>query len=220
MLDEEKPREKALRYGIESLSDAELLAILLRCGYKGVSVLQLSHHVLEKAGSFLYLYQMDMKRMTEIKGISKIKAMELQACFEISKRVAEQTFFDSFHIHDPKTISNYLNKKIGYKKQEHFVLLMLNTKNQLIKEKTLFVGSLNTSVVHAREVYQCAIENSSAKIMVAHNHPSGECIPSEQDILVTNSLQQVGELIGIPLLDHIIVGGNQYFSFKEKQLMK
>lgn len=217
---EERPREKAKRFGIESLSTTELLALLLRCGYRGYSVLQLAQQLLSESKGLVQLSQMDAKELMKIKGISEAKGLELQACFEISKRISSQTLFNSLKINSPKIVSEYLNKKIGYKKQEHFVVLMLDTKNQLIKEMTLFVGSLNTSVVHAREVYKCAIEHSSAKIMIAHNHPSGECIPSEQDILVTSALQQVGELVGIPLLDHIIVGNNQYFSFKEKQLMK
>lgn len=220
MQKEERPREKAKRFGIESLSTTELLALLLRCGYRGSSVLQVAQQLLSESKGLVQLSQMDAKELIKIKGISETKVLELQACFEISKRISSQTLFNSLKINSPKIVSEYLNKKIGYKKQEHFVVLMLDTKNQLIKEMTLFVGSLNTSVVHAREVYKCAIEHASAKIMIAHNHPSGECIPSEQDILVTDALQQVGELVGIPLLDHIIVGNNQYFSFKEKQLMK
>ena len=113
-----------------------------------------------------------------------------------------------------------MNQKIGHKKQEHFVVLFLDSKNHLIKEETLFIGSLNTSVVHAREVFKTAISCSSARIMLCHNHPSTDCIPSRQDIQVTENLQEIGKLIGIEVIDHIIVGGNKHFSFAQHGLMK
>lgn len=216
----EKPREKALRYGVESLSNRELLAILLRCGYKGVSALELSDMVLKKAGGLPFLQTLSEQDLMEIKGISAVKALELKACFEISKRVSSAQMYASLQINDPEIISTYMNKKIGFSKQEHFVVLFLDVKNQLIKEETIFVGTLNQSVVHAREVFKKAIAYSSAKIVLCHNHPSTHCIPSEQDIHVTRRLQEVGRLVGIEVLDHVIVGGNMYYSFAQHHLME
>lgn len=220
MPSDEKPREKAIRYGVESLSNRELLALLLRCGYKGVSVLELSDHLLKKAGSLQKLSQMDLKNFLEIKGISLAKSLQLRASFELSKRVSSEMLYSSISVTNPSIAAEYLKKKIGNKQQEHFVVLFLDTKNQLIKEETLFIGSLNSSVVHAREVFKAAMLNSSARIMLAHNHPSMDCIPSEQDIIVTEKLQEVGRLVGIEVLDHIIVGGNTFFSFAQHNLMK
>lgn len=217
---DEKPREKAIRYGIESLSNRELMAILLRNGYAGVSVLELSDHVLQKANGIANLSSMQLSELMEIKGISKVKALELMACFELSKRVSSQVLFSTLQISNPSCVAEYMNKKIGNKQQEHFVVLFLDTKHHLIKEETIFIGSLNNSVIHAREIFKAAIANSSAKIMLVHNHPSKVCIPSEQDIKVTARLLEAGKLVGIEILDHIIVGGNSYFSFKEHQLME
>lgn len=217
---DEKPREKAFRYGIESLSNRELIAILLRNGYAGVSVLELSDHVLQKANGLGNLASMPLNELMEIKGISKVKALELMTCFELSKRVSSQVLFSTLSANSPSCVAEYMNKKIGNKQQEHFVVLFLDTKNQLIKEETIFIGSLNKSVIHAREIFKAAIANSSAKIMLVHNHPSKVCIPSEQDIKVTARLLEAGKLVGIEVLDHIIVGGNTYYSFKEHQLME
>ena len=216
---DEKPREKALRYGIESVSNRELLAILLRCGYKGVSALELSDMVLKKAKGLHALCEMDIQDLTSIKGISKVKALELKACFELSKRVSSAKMYCALEVNEPEIVSDYMNKKIGFEKQEHFVVLFLNVKNQLIKEETIFIGTLNQSVVHSREIFKAAILCSSAKIILCHNHPSSNCIPSEQDICITKKLQEVGKLVGIEVLDHIIVGKNMYYSFAQHQLM-
>lgn len=220
MVESEKPREKALRYGVESLSNRELLAILLRSGYRGVSVLELSDILLKKANSLGGLHQMSEKEIMEIKGISVVKMLELKACLELSRRISQERLYTSLQVNNPKVIAEYMNQKIGHKKQEHFVVLFLDSKNHLIKEETLFIGSLNTSVVHAREVFKTAISCSSARIMLCHNHPSTDCIPSRQDIQVTENLQEIGKLIGIEVIDHIIVGGNKHFSFAQHGLMK
>lgn len=216
---EERPREKALRYGVETLSNRELLAIVLRCGYKGVSVLQLADQVLSTSKGLLPLLQMDMQSLCAIKGISQIKAIEIGAILEMSKRIAQEKVQAGVYGESPQLIAEYLIKKIGFHKQEHFLALFLDTKNKIIKDKVLFIGSLNQSVVHTREIFKEAISCSGAKIVVAHNHPSNNCTPSESDILVTNTIMEVGNLVGIPLLDHLIVGMDQYFSFKEKGLL-
>ncbi|MDD3049372.1 MAG: DNA repair protein RadC [Bacilli bacterium] len=217
---EERPREKAIKYGVDKLSNRELLAMILRCGCKGRSVLQLADELIAKAGGINNLKKMSIDELCEVKGISKIKAVELMTCFELAQRSTFDNLKKQEVISDPQGVANYLMQKIGAKQQEHFVVLFLNTKHQIIAEETLFIGSLNTSVVHAREIFKAAIDHHSAKILIAHNHPSDDCIPSNQDIQVTDMITQTARIIGIPLLDHIIVGQTTYFSFKERQLMQ
>ncbi|WP_277489422.1 MULTISPECIES: DNA repair protein RadC [unclassified Breznakia] len=219
MSSKERPREKAVINGIESLSNRELLAIILRCGYKGTSVLQMAEMVLNEAGGLLNLYSMNYEELIKIKGISSSKALEILSAFEISKRVSFENLTDRIQINSPKNLSQYLNQKIGFKKQENFHVLFLNTKNQIICEKTLFIGTLNVSVVHPREIFKEAIQKNAASIIVSHNHPSSNCNPSEQDIVFTKSLVTAGDIIGISVIDHIVVSHNNYFSFKEKNLI-
>lgn len=208
-----------MKYGVEHLSNRDLLAIILRCGYCGMSVLQLADELIAKAQGINHLRSMNMDDLTAIKGISKIKAIELMACFELAQRSIYCDLKEKEQICQPKEIAAYLMQKIGYKQQEHFIVLLLNTKHQIIAEEILFVGTLNTSVVHAREIFKAAIIHNSAKILIAHNHPTNDCIPSDQDIKVTNMIYETAKIVGIPLLDHIIVGQSSYFSFKEKQLL-
>lgn len=217
---EERPREKALRFGMDSLSNRELLAIVLRCGYQGVSALQLADYVLSENDGLLGLSQTDIHSLCKTKGISKIKALELMSVIELSKRIALEKVQEGTYGDSPKVIAEYLMKKIGSLKQEHFLVLFLDTKNKVIKDKVLFIGSLNQSVVHTREIFKEAFLCSAAKLIVSHNHPSNKCIPSESDIVVTTTIEEVGNLVGIPLLDHIIVGVDHYLSFKEKGLLR
>lgn len=220
ILPEERPREKAYHYGVESLSNRDLLAIVLRCGYKGVSVLEIADEILNTFHGIGALGRCSIEELCTIKGVSKCKAVELLACFELAKRSFINIQEPLVYIDSPKRVAEYLMHKIANKLQEHFVVLFLDTKNQVIYEETIFIGSLNTSVVHAREIFKRAILKSSAKIVIAHNHPSGECSPSLQDIDVTNTIYETGQLVGIPLLDHLIIGKGNYFSFKQQQLLK
>lgn len=216
---QERPREKAKREGIRSLSNCELLAILLRCGYKGTSVLQMSETILHELGGLSSLSTITYEELIQLKGISSSKALELLASIELSKRISYATFNQTIQIDSPKVLSAYLNNKIGFYKQEHFYVLFLNIKNQIIYEKTIFIGTLTSSVVHPREIFSIALIRSAASIILAHNHPSKACEPSEQDILVTNNLVNVGDIMGIQVLDHLIVSHNAYFSFREHQLI-
>lgn len=215
----QRPREKAILNGIESLSLRELLAIILRCGYQGKSVLELADEILQQENSLLQLYAMSYEELIQIKGISTSKALQLQASFELNKRILFQDLIAKEEMSSPKILFEYLNKKIGFKAQEHFHVLFLNVKNQVIYERTLFIGTLNMSVVHPREIYKEAVQKHAASLVIAHNHPSNNCIPSEQDIILTDTLIDAGKLMGIPILDHIIVSNNDYFSFRENELM-
>ncbi|MDH6367757.1 MULTISPECIES: DNA repair protein RadC [unclassified Breznakia] len=215
----ERPREKALKYGMDTLSNKELLAIILRCGYKDVSVLELADKLLNVSDGLVPLFSMSFDELVRIKGISVIKALELMSVFELSKRSIYAKLKNAPVLNDPQMVYNYLNKKIGLKKQEHFYVLYLNVKNQIIHENTVFVGTLNVSVVHPREVFKEAIQKHAAAIIVAHNHPSGSAEPSKQDLQLTNKLIESGKIIGIPIIDHIIVAQNNHFSFVENGLI-
>jgi len=191
----------------------------LRCGYKGTSVLELADTILATGKGFLNIAGMCYEELIKIKGISSSKALELLAVFEISKRVSYENVVNGYQIDSPTKLVQYLNKKIGFKQQENFHVLFLNTKNQILFEKTIFIGTLNASVAHPREIYKEAVQKNAASIIVSHNHPSQNCIPSEQDITFTNTLVEAGGIIGIPVLDHIVVSNHDYFSFKEQGLM-
>lgn len=214
----ERPREKALHEGVVHLSNSELLAILLRCGYPGCGVLELAEKLISKANGIANLKRMSIDEISAIKGISKVKAIELLCAFELAKRASYEVLKEKPLLNESRKIASYLQDKIGSEKQEHFVVLFLNTKLMLLSERTLFIGSLNASVVSCREIFKAAIEEGCAKILISHNHPSGDCIPSEQDLVVTNQISQTSEMVGIPLLDHIIVSASSYFSFKEHHL--
>ncbi|MEG0290088.1 MAG: DNA repair protein RadC [Erysipelotrichaceae bacterium] len=220
MSEAERPREKAILNGIESISNRDLLAIIIRSGTKGSSAMQLADHILMLGHSLCDILSLDMSTLTTIKGIKETKALQILACFELSKRIAfDQSKQERIQVNHPKVIVDWLNKEIGFSSQEHFIVIFLDNKNHIISYKTLFIGSLNASVVHPREVYKEAIEKKAAKIMVAHNHPSGDPQPSENDIITTRCLKETGDIVGIPLLDHIIVGKNNYISFAQKLLI-
>ena len=209
--EQERPREKAWRYGIRSLSDEEVLAILVRNGYKGKSSLQIASEIL-----LLYPLQqlpyLEISNLTEIKGIKEIKALELLANFELARRVSEREVQKRDIVTNQTVLLEWVKKEIGYATQEHFIAIYLTTKNHIIAYKKLFSGTLNTSVVHPREIFKWAVSYSAAKIICVHNHPSMDCSPSKQDIALTELLVEAGEMMGIPVVDHLIVSGKNYYS--------
>lgn len=219
MNESERPREKAIRLGIETLSNRELLALLLRSGVKGLSVLQVADEILKLRKNLCSLQNISLSELIEIKGISHAKALEILACMELSKRFSYDRMCEEFCIEHPIHLVEWMNKKIGFADQEHFFVLFLNTKNKIIGSKQLFSGLLDSCNVGAKEVFKEAIRYNSAKIMIVHNHPSGNVEPSVEDQRVTLQLQDVADVCKIPILDHIIVGKNNYFSFKEHQLL-
>lgn len=219
MCESERPREKAIKHGIDKLSNRDLLAIIIRSGIPNKSVLQLADELLTKERNLSRLQCISYEQLIKIKGIKQAKAIELLACFELSKRISKDEIFDEVIIDQPKTLVQWLNKEIGFLRQEHFLAVFLDTKNKIINEKTIFIGSLDRTVVHPREIYKEAIRLNASKIMVVHNHPSGDCTPSQSDILTTQRIRDVGVVVGIPLMDHIIVGNNNYFSLRENKLL-
>ena len=214
---EENPREKALAYGIESLSNVELLALVLRTGNKDESVLQLAQRLLKDIGGISNLNHVSYAQLTSIKGIKQAKAIELLSIIEISKRL-KQSFLQDVSLLSPDDIYQRMKNQMMMLKQEHFVVLCLDSKNRVIKEKTIFIGSLNMSVVTPREVFKEAIDVSSAKIVLLHNHPSGDAYPSQEDLQLTDQFIQLGEMMAIEVVDHVIIGWNQFYSIKAMQL--
>lgn len=215
----DRPREKADKYGVGILSNSELLALIIKTGTKNKSVLDLATDVLLKANCINNLSRLTKEDLIKIKGIKKAKALELLACFELYRRMSYEEALHRDVIDCPSALVCWLNHLIGYKLQENFLAIFLDTKNQIISYKILFQGTLDCSVVHPREIFKAAILASSSRIMLVHNHPSGNVEPSDNDLKMTKQLIHCGQLVGIEVLDHIIVGNPNYFSFKKAGLM-
>jgi DNA repair protein RadC len=214
--EEERPRERMLQYGAQALSNAELLAILLRTGTISESAVGLAQRLLAESGGLRQLVEMSASELIKIKGIGLAKAMQIKAGIELGRRIARSVQHSTVTIRSPRDVSDLLMEDLRYLKKEHFVCLFLNTKNHVIGQETLSIGSLNASIVHPREVFVAAIKRSSASIICVHNHPSGDPTPSREDIEITKRLSEAGRLIGIDVLDHIIIGDRTFVSLKEK----
>lgn len=212
----ERPRERFLRDGPQSLSNQELIALLLRTGTKNESVLQLAERLITHFDGLRLLKDASIEEMTTINGIGEAKAIQLLAAVEIGRRVNNLCYSDRYVIRSPEDCANYCMNDMRFLTQEHFVCLYLNTKNQVLHKQTVFIGSLNASIVHPREVFKEAFRRSAASIICLHNHPSGDPTPSKEDIDVTKRLLECGKIIGIDVLDHLIIGEKKYVSLKEK----
>lgn len=210
----ERPREKLMHYGPEKLSNAELLAILLRSGRKGENVLELAQRVIKSFGEKL-LPLLTYNDLKNYHGIGPAKACEIIACFELGKRLLRDKKTQIYL--SPKDIFEELRDLRNHKK-EHFIVFYLDIRNQEIKREIVSIGSLNASLVHPREVFEPAVRNYAANIIIAHNHPSGEPHPSKDDIEITSRLIEAGKILEIEILDHIIVASKGFFSFKENGL--
>ncbi|WP_026585372.1 RadC family protein [Bacillus sp. J33] len=213
---DERPRERFVQSGPQSLSNHELIAILLRTGTKDESVLQLANRLLTQFEGLRLLKDASLDEITAIKGIGTAKAIQLLAAAEIGRRISNLTYEDRYIIRSPEDGANYVMNDMRFLSQEHFVCLYLNTKNQVLHKQTIFIGSLNASIVHPREVFKEAFRRSAASIICIHNHPSGDPTPSREDIEVTKRLAESGRIIGIDVLDHLIIGENKFVSLKEK----
>lgn len=213
---EDRPRERLLRLGSSHLSNQELLAILLGTGTKKESVMVLGNRILMHFEGLKLLKEATVEELTAIKGIGKAKSVLILAAIELGKRMNEYKPQEQYVIRSPEDGADYVMEEMRSLNQEHFVALFLNTKNQIIHRQTIFIGSLNSSIVHPREVFREAVKRSAASIIVAHNHPSGDPAPSQEDIHVTRRLAESGKMIGIELLDHLIIGNRKFISLKEK----
>ncbi|MFJ7467781.1 DNA repair protein RadC [Peribacillus frigoritolerans] len=213
---EERPRERFLQDGPQSLSNQELLALLLRTGSREESVLQLSGRLINSFKGLRLLKEASVEELIVIKGIGEAKAIQILASVELGRRINNLNDQDRYVIRSPEDGANYCMEEMRFLSQEHFVCLYLNTKNQVLQKTTVFIGSLNASIVHPREVFKEAFKRSAASIICLHNHPSGDPSPSREDIEVTKRLVECGKIIGIEVLDHIIIGEHKYVSLKEK----
>ena len=211
----DRPREKLEKYGPEKLTNSELLAILLGSGQKGINVVELSKRILSKFSGD-GLSKADIKELKNTFGLGNAKACEIVACFELGRRLLQNK--QSTLLLSPKDVWEEL-KDIRDNKKEHFVIFFLDTRNQEIKREIISIGSLNANLVHPREVFEPAVRYSAAQIIVAHNHPSGDPSPSQEDSDITKQLVDAGKLLGIEVKDHIIVSKTNLFSFKEHKLL-
>lgn len=214
-----RPRERSLTVGMKYLSDQEILSILLGSGYRSHSALDISGLLLRKYGNIKGLRDLSLDEWCKEKGIGVAKATTLMAAFELGDRMTRLPLGNKVIISSSKEAADYLIPEFKNMKKEHFKLLMLTTKNGLLGIDTISIGSLNASIVHPRELFKSAIKKSAAGIILAHNHPSGDVMPSEEDILMTKRIKEGGLILGIEVLDHLIIGENGYFSFKEENLL-
>ena len=215
---EQRPREKALRYGLESLSDLELVALILQSGNKNRSVFEIASDVLKESEGLSNLMSMHVNTLMQIQGIREVKALQLLASVELSKRVIRSKVYHA-SIMRPEDVIEWFEFEYGSMPQECFIALYLDTKSKLISHRVLFKGTLNESVVHPREVFKEAFLQNANSVLLAHNHPSGDCTPSKADFEVTYKMVHVAMTMGVNLIDHIIVGQNQYYSFKEHKYL-
>jgi DNA repair protein RadC len=217
---EDRPRERLMQQGPQSLSNAELLAIILRTGTYSESAVNLAGRILSECEGLRELVNVSLDQLLTIKGIGAAKAVQIQACVELGRRLARTTGnVEIVTIRSPQDAADYMMDEMRYLQQEHFICLFLNTKNQITAKELISKGTLNAALVHPREVLRAALRRNSASIICLHNHPSGDPTPSSEDINLTKRLVEAGELVGIELLDHLIIGEQKFVSLKEQGLM-
>ncbi len=216
----EKPREKALQYGIRTLSSRELLAILIRTGQKGRSVLEVADDLLRKAGGISGIARMSIPELREIRGISDIKALEIQACFEISRRCSLEDALQSDIIASPDAAVRWLQKELGSSLQEQFLVIYLDQHHRILFYRVLFVGTINAGNVYPREIFREALLRNCTDLLLVHNHPGEDPTPSKADLELTVRLQKAGKMMGVKILDHLIITRNRCLSMKQSGLLE
>ena len=195
-----------------------MLSILLKCGTKDLSVRELASTILKQIDNINNLRDINYEKLIKIKGIGKAKACEILASIELGKRINKINNINQIKVYSSESIFNYYKDKLSDKLQEYFYCVYLDTKNHIIKDKLLFIGTINQSLVHPREVFKEAYLLSATSIICIHNHPSGNVNPSNNDIIITKQLKEVGKLLGINVIDHIIIGKDSYYSFNDNGL--
>lgn len=219
---DELPYDKFLKFGPEHLSDAELLAIMLRTGTKVKTPIELGREILQLAGEkrgLLGLHHFSVKELTKISGIGEVKAVQLLCIAEISKRISNMRARSELEFDKPETIASYYMESMRHLDTERLIMVLLDTKLRKQKEFTVSKGTLNMTLISPRQIFINALKEEAAYIIILHNHPSGDSTPSRQDIAVTQKIKEVSELVEIPLIDHIIIGDNRYTSFKQEGLL-
>ena len=216
------PYEKCLKFGAASLTNEELLAVILRTGTAKNNCLEVARHVLEASGELgvLGLRHLGINRLKEIDGIGMVKAVMLMCVGELSARIAKTSAPRFNQFVTAAAVAEYYMEDLRHLEREKFILMQLNNKCMLIHETVLSIGTVNRTMVSSRDIFMEAFKNQAVYIIMVHNHPSGDPTPSRDDINCTQSIQKAGNLLGILLLDHIIIGDNRYFSFKENNLLE
>ena len=214
-----QPYEKCISYGSEFLTDAELIASIIRSGTKEYTSVALADQLLDlrkgKEG-LKGLCSLSFEELTSVPGIGRVKAVQIQCVFELAKRMSRQEAKKTLNFSEPDSIAEYYMEDFRHKEQEHILLLLLDNKSNLLGEKLLFTGTVNASIISPREIYLEALKFHAVGIILLHNHPSGDPTPSDADRRITRKVREAGSLLDIPLLDHIIIGDKKYVSFHEE----
>ena len=219
---EELPYDKFMKAGPESLTDAELLAIMLRTGTRDKTPIELGRAVLQLSDckwGLLGLHHFSIKDLMQIPGIGEVKAVQLLCIAEIAKRISNTQAKVNLSFQNPDTVAAYYMERMRHRETEQLILILLDAKNRMIYDEVISVGILNATLISTREIFIKALKEEAAYIMILHNHPSGDPTPSRQDQQITNKIKEVSILVDIPLIDHIIIGDNRYISFKQKGLL-
>ncbi|MCL2337928.1 MAG: DNA repair protein RadC [Firmicutes bacterium] len=214
-----RPRERLLKVGAQFLSDVELLAIMLRTGSADASAIDLAAGLLGHFGGLRQLLDASVEELSVFKGVGPAKVAQIKAALELGRRIAMSTALEKPAIKSPENAAALVMEEMRHLDREHFWALLLNTKNQVLAKEVISIGTLNFSAIHPRELFKAAIKRSAAGVILVHNHPSGDPAPSRQDIEATARLVEAGNIIGIEVLDHLVVGDNKFISFKAQGLL-
>ncbi len=214
---EERPRERLIANGAKALSNYELIAILLRTGTRQQTVTELAKTVIYHLDSIIDLKSLSYESFIHIPGIKSAKATTLLAAIELGRRLSMIKHIDKQRITSPHDVYHMMIDELSHLKQEHFIVLYLNVKSEVIKKETLYIGTINQMVIHPRDIYRNAISYSTSAMLFIHNHPSGDSIPSKSDVMATKKLFDTSEIMGIDIIDHIIIGKGEFFSMKSSK---
>ena len=216
---EERPRERLKKVGVDNLSLAELLALVIERGKRGENVLTIAQNLISHFGNLENIKKASIEELCQVKGIGFATACKLKASFKLGEKAQITPTKHKQKIESPKDVFELLKNDLGDKKKEHFKVLSLDSRNKLISIDDVSIGTINANLVHPREVFKTAIQHLAVSIIIVHNHPSGDPEPSEDDLEITKRIVEVGKLIGINILDHIIITKTKFFSFKDKKLI-
>ena len=215
----ERPRERLIKLGPEALSAQELLALIVARGIPGKSVMNIAQEVLSKFGNIKAVSEATIEQLCQIRGIGPAKAAQILACFEIGKRSELEPDQKKYDITNPETVVKTVRTSIKNKAKEHFKLIILDSRNKILTITNVSVGTLNANLAHPREIFKDAITHNASSVVLVHNHPSGDPEASEDDLKITKQLVEAGKILGIEIIDHIIIGNDAFFSFKDKKLI-
>ena len=211
-----QPRERMIKYGVENLSDVDLLSIIFRTGTKDANVKEVASNLLSSIGKINNLSNIGIRELSKIKGVGAVKAITLLAAIELGKRVTNKEIEINMNLSNGEIVHNAFKSLFINETQEKVLTIFLDTKKRLISYKFMFIGTIDKSLIHPREIFNEAIKTSASSIIIMHNHPSNDIEPSKEDIITTNKIKECGDIIGIPLIDHLITNGKEYYSFYDR----